>query len=784
MIKFFLITSMFYMYVISCFSQTCQPNDPYDQIVSDFHSTIARRQDGSLVVWGERKANNGFDDVLSPQEINSVNYPSLTGKPIIGTLGSNGESATQAILLTSTGLFAWGNRGAVIGLSLTTSSSFQKITVDGKLDGLPVDVSPSDVNMMTATYQSLAIVTNVGEVWILGSNPNMYGDGSTGVTDTWHQVQSATAPYSTLKEIVQFRMSGSVCFAVDSNNDFYTWGNKVINQNGFGKSSRAIILAKPPSMTTELPKMIATTSNLNNIKLITYFVLTQNGELYSMGNLGGVLTRTTQPTSWVRVKANSTDNLENVMFISAQDNDAKLLSVAAITRDNNLWAWGENELSMIGGLNSSYLYPIIPRGFIIGVDKANYVEVGGHTLVVVKDGADRFCYVGHRINGSMGDGTDIDGVENAFNCVNTPVIPLCALCPATTNNIIPKNQAVCDRYPIDEFESRVATLSNNNSVYYQWQSSTIAKNTGFVDIKTATNKNYTSKPLTSTTWFRRIVKNTTPNCPLDSSNVMQVTVNPIPLKPLLLSSQELCAGDTIELKASAAAGSTYSWMGPDKFNSSAAKPLIYNATDINSGQYTLSVTNKNCSSDTVSTTVLVRTIDLHVATAPLVCEGRSILLEVNDPLPSWTYLWTGPDAFSSNKKNPLIPQADADKMGTYTVNVRDELNCTAIQTLTLALDICENVFSIPEGFSPNGDGVNDFFVIRGLTTYPTHSIVIFNRWGEKVFQASPYNNDWQGLSQYGIVVGVGEGLPEGTYFYLLDKNNGEDPIKGSLYLKK
>lgn len=772
------------MYVISCFSQTCQPNDPYDQIVSDFHSTIARRQDGSLVVWGERKANNGFDDVLSPQEINSVNYPSLTGIPIRATLGSDYANNSQAILLTSTGLFAWGRRGVVIPPALTSSSSFQKITVDGKVDGLPVDVSPADVKMMTATCQSLAIVTNVGEVWILGNIPNMYGDGSRVATDTWHQVQSVTAPYTALKGIVHFRMSTIVCFAVDSNNVFYTWGKRVIDQNVFNTSNRAVILPSTPGMTTELPKMIATTSSING--KIVYFILTQNGELYSMGDPVAALTRTTQTTSWMRVKANDTDNLENVMFISAQDNDRTHLSVAAITMDNNLWAWGENDRSMIGGLSNgnNYKYPLTPNGFVINQDKANYVEMGGHTLVYVKDGADRFCYVGHRVSGSMGDGTDVDETENAFNCVNTPIIPLCSLCPATINNIIPKNQAVCDRYPIGEFESRVATLSNNNSVYYQWQSSTIAKNTGFVDIKAATNKNYTSKPLTSTTWFRRIVKNTTPNCPLDSSNVMQVTVNPIPLKPLLLSSQELCAGDTIELKASAAAGSTYSWMGPDKFISSAAKPLIYNATDINSGQYTLSVTNKNCSSDTASTTVLVHTIDLHVATAPLVCEGRSILLEVNDPLPSWTYLWTGPDAFISNKKNPLILKADGDKMGTYTVNVRDERNCTATQTLTLALDICENVFSIPEGFSPNGDGVNDFFVIRGLTTYPTHSIVIFNRWGEKVFQASPYNNDWQGLSQYGIVVGVGEGLPEGTYFYLLDKNNGEDPIKGSLYLKK
>ena len=52
------------------------------------------------------------------------------------------------------------------------------------------------------------------------------------------------------------------------------------------------------------------------------------------------------------------------------------------------------------------------------------------------------------------------------------------------------------------------------------------------------------------------------------------------------------------------------------------------------------------------------------------------------------------------------------------------------------------IFFIPEGFSPNGDGINDLFVIKGLDMYPHNSIVIFNRWGDKVFAASPYQNTY------------------------------------------
>ncbi len=92
-------------------------------------------------------------------------------------------------------------------------------------------------------------------------------------------------------------------------------------------------------------------------------------------------------------------------------------------------------------------------------------------------------------------------------------------------------------------------------------------------------------------------------------------------------------------------------------------------------------------------------------------------------------------------------------------------------------------FFIPEGYSPNGDGVNDMFVIRGIDFYTDNSIVIFNRWGNKVFEASPYQNTWNGKSTMGLRIG-GDELPVGTYFYLLDLGDGSDIIKGTIYLNR
>ncbi len=91
---------------------------------------------------------------------------------------------------------------------------------------------------------------------------------------------------------------------------------------------------------------------------------------------------------------------------------------------------------------------------------------------------------------------------------------------------------------------------------------------------------------------------------------------------------------------------------------------------------------------------------------------------------------------------------------------------------------------IPEVFSPNADGINDKFVILGLERYPNNSVIIINRWGNKVFEAAPYNNDWDGTNQFGITIG-GNQLPVGTYYYILNLGDSENkPIRGFIYLTR
>ena len=87
-----------------------------------------------------------------------------------------------------------------------------------------------------------------------------------------------------------------------------------------------------------------------------------------------------------------------------------------------------------------------------------------------------------------------------------------------------------------------------------------------------------------------------------------------------------------------------------------------------------------------------------------------------------------------------------------------------------------NVF-IPQGFSPNGDGINDRFIITG-TAGQTVSLQVFNRWGSAVYVSTDYKNDWDGISNTNLnVANTNQGLPDGTYFYVVRLSNGMEYVR-------
>ena len=109
----------------------------------------------------------------------------------------------------------------------------------------------------------------------------------------------------------------------------------------------------------------------------------------------------------------------------------------------------------------------------------------------------------------------------------------------------------------------------------------------------------------------------------------------------------------------------------------------------------------------------------------------------------------------------------------FTYKVKDGTDTW--DTATVFIVVRPNIFFIPNIFTPNGDNINDCFVIPGLIDYPKSRLKILNRWGNEVYFNLDYQNDWDGY-----------GLNEGTYFYSLVLLNGGKEIvyKGWVLLKR
>jgi large repetitive protein len=135
-----------------------------------------------------------------------------------------------------------------------------------------------------------------------------------------------------------------------------------------------------------------------------------------------------------------------------------------------------------------------------------------------------------------------------------------------------------------------------------------------------------------------------------------------------------------------------------------------------------------------------------------------------------------------------VPDPDFVGVDSLTYTACDDLgNCyDAVVFITIEDDPANNdtEVKIPGGFSPNGDDVGDTFIIENIELYPNNSLKIFNRWGNVVYQKDRYNNQsaWDGTTEAGGVV-IGELVPEGTYFYILDKGDGSEQWQGFIVIK-
>ncbi|WP_316830419.1 gliding motility-associated C-terminal domain-containing protein [Pedobacter aquatilis] len=231
----------------------------------------------------------------------------------------------------------------------------------------------------------------------------------------------------------------------------------------------------------------------------------------------------------------------------------------------------------------------------------------------------------------------------------------------------------------------------------------------------------------------------------------------------------ICEGSATTLTASG--GVRYAWTPATGLSdANVANPV---ATPSVTTTYTVSVYDAS-SACPATGTVTVTVNKLPVANAgpdKSLVVGNSISLDATTNEKAVTYNWSPVDFLDD--PTVLNPVCSATKNMTYTLTITS-LNGCGISSDDMNVKVYEKL-SIPNGITPNGDGVNDQWNIPGLDSYSKVYVKVFNRYGAIVYQSTVKTVSWDGTYK-------GKLLPEGVYYYSILLDN-EKPLSGWILLK-
>lgn len=228
-----------------------------------------------------------------------------------------------------------------------------------------------------------------------------------------------------------------------------------------------------------------------------------------------------------------------------------------------------------------------------------------------------------------------------------------------------------------------------------------------------------------------------------------------------------CGGGTVALTANSSnTNVSYSWQGLGIVSGSNTAAAAINS----GGVYTVSVIDNvtNCS-NTQTVSVSQTSVVAQFTANPIVGPAPLTVNFTNQSTGASSYSW----GFGNGTSSQQNPSNTYSVSGTYTV-VLTAVNGACTSTADIVITVQEGLGVIPEVFTPNGDPYNNNFEIKGLDSYPNNSLQVFNRWGNLVYSAKPYKNDWNGVPNVSGKTGSDK-LPTGTYYYLLDL--GDENVK-------
>ncbi|MFC5270157.1 gliding motility-associated C-terminal domain-containing protein [Adhaeribacter terreus] len=340
--------------------------------------------------------------------------------------------------------------------------------------------------------------------------------------------------------------------------------------------------------------------------------------------------------------------------------------------------------------------------------------------------------------------------------------------PNISNNTISVAQTICaGSAPAMLLGS--APAGGSGTYTYVWEMSTSGAANSFITASGINNgADFQPGTLQQTTWFRRKVS--AGYCFDNISQAIEIKVNQIPAPPAI-ASQEICSGTSailvLPVSNQSEAGSAFEWYETAVGGQLMGKGVSFTTPALTKSKtYYVQAVENGCASSRIAVKVNVREATADAGEDVDVISGKSAYLQGKGGV---SYKWFPAEGLS----NPNIanPVATPDKTTTYTLEVVSEFGCVTTDEVTVTV---LPKIKIVNTFTPNNDGINDTWEIKGLEEYRNCRMEIFNRWGAKVYESVGYPQPWNGVSL------SGEQLPIATYYYIIYLNKTEAPLSGSI----
>jgi gliding motility-associated-like protein len=252
-----------------------------------------------------------------------------------------------------------------------------------------------------------------------------------------------------------------------------------------------------------------------------------------------------------------------------------------------------------------------------------------------------------------------------------------------------------------------------------------------------------------------------------------------------------CLNDTVIITATPLPGATYTWTGPQGQFPTTNQILIPSFAEANEGVYSASATINGCQIPAGSVTVnLASAPDAVDDTGFFIDPGTTDTFNILDndvlvPFSDYSITEVGDLNGLTNLGNGTFSFEAPEEGGVYSflyeVCSKSCPDLCDMALVTIRVVSNESCSFIPNIITPNGDVANDWLEIPCLNSglYRDNSIVIFNQWGDKVYEMNGYDNNDPAKRWEGTLNGEpGKDLPDGVYFYIFRPDANEPVIKG------